>query len=355
MPTLRQRPDGRFFIDYREISGARVRRIIEHAGAPVRDAALAERLFDQFCANIAQADTQPVTTGPDPRVRDVTDYYQHTYLPARNAAKKTYTSAARHLEMFLDYCATRRVGRVSQLSGQIVEGFAAWLSGRNVAPATVKNHIGTVRAAISMAIDAGLLENSPVRRWVLPRVPEPEIWPLTPEQVTALVAMMREHAPAYAAVTEWIALTGNRPSDAVSLLWRHVDLDAGHVERVSVKSKAIRQYSICAAAVALLRGLSQDGPMSPVFTAPEGGKMTVNKVYHAVTRTAAAHAFGRKVCPKDLRHTFGSLMANPPISCPLPTLRILMGHARIETTLRYVHSEDGRGALDAFQKLLNKP
>jgi integrase len=184
----------------------------------------------------------------------------------------------------------------------------------------------------------------------MPTVAEPEISPLTQEQLSAVLALIREHKPDLAPVVTWIALTGNRPSDAVSLTWVQVNLKTGSVSRAQVKTKQLANYELSGAALECLKTERNrpwyDGK-GTVFRDAYGSTWSVNRVYKDFTRTLARIGFERTVTLKDLRHTFGSLMANE-MGCPLPILRRLMGHSMIETTMKYIRGGDARPVLDRF-------
>lgn len=95
-------------------------------------------------------------------------------------------------------------------------------------------------------------------------------------------------------------------------------------------------------------------PLSPRITAvlaslPRRGLWIVSRLdggalcYNAMKKAIAAVYKRSKVEPPPmlihcLRHTFGTVMAR---RVPLPILRDLMGHEKIETTMRYIDVAEG--------------
>lgn len=333
------------------------------ASLGVRDRAVAEErlstysrevlplLVQEYATAQAAADPDP-HTDPGPRLREVLDYYLDVTLPNKGSSERTINGLRTKLYDFQSFCATRHVGRVSQVSRRLIDEYAAALHQRGLSPKTVGNYLAAVRAAFNAAEEGERIAAPPVRRIPLPRAPEPEIYPLTLDQLRRVVETIRARDPRIADAIEWIALTGNRPSDTVSLLWRHVRLGDRIVERTQVKSKRLAQYQISAAAAAVIARRPRISDF--VFCEPDGSQMTVHVLYRRFTRAVRHAALGRTVNPKDLRHTFGSLMANGTPPCPLPVLQVLMGHASIQTTMRYVHAGDAYVYVDALGDALGR-
>lgn len=80
---------------------------------------------------------------------------------------------------------------------------------------------------------------------------------------------------------------------------------------------------------------------------PNRPMIDVHKVHHQTVKAANIRPAFRLY---DLRHTFGSRMAMAGVD--LPTLKELMGHSTITTTMRYVHPtpEHKRAAVDKLER-----
>ena len=322
-----------------------------------------QSLKDDLLSALAVARSRSGTTATidsDPRVGSVLKYYVETYLPAKNAARKSIIKADQIGADFLDYCRRRNVGRCSQLGSRFLQEWQVHLGSGDRSPKTIHNYTGTIRAAFNASVTAGLIAKSPIDAWLMPKFARAEIHPLTTEQVKRLLRIFEEHGPEHLPWVTWIALTGNRPSDVCTLKVRQVDTALRVVERVQVKVKRLEKYSIAPPAAELVARIVREKMLeseSLVFTGIRGAPLTVNKMLHYFKRTIArAGGFERSVNLKDLRHTFAYNLANgqPPI--PLPVLQVLMGHSRIETTMRYVAAGNALEYLNSFaSKLLNEP
>jgi integrase len=323
-----------------------------------KDAAQAKAAFEYFRLNelpalIAEYEADPPEPKPappsdrhDPKLSALCDHYTETYLPARNAAKKSVQKAEQCLREFERYCASRHVGRASQLSPAILDGWSAELRQACNHAKTIHNKLGIVRSALNAAVDRELLTQSPVRKWLMPDVPDPEIQPLTADQLRKVLELVRTRRPDIYLAVAWMAWTGARPEDTCRLRWHQVDIEGRSVTRVMAKSPRLKKYSIGAKAAGVLKAERKRAiKAAVVFTDQDGSPFTPHTLYRRFTRCTAG--FERHVTLKDLRHTFGSLMAND-VGCPIPQLQVLMGHSDIKTTMRYVRASDSRGYLDAW-------
>jgi integrase len=360
MPHLRQRADGRYFIDD-HIDGHRVRSPLQTLeGRPVRDAALAGAMFRDYLEKQRPGIVAEVYgVGPaeaDPHIRDLVQFYIDDHLRARNSAPKTFTQASEHLDKFKDFCRSRNVGRASQLTPRTVTDFTNYLAGKKLHPKTVKNHLMTLRACLNAAVGADMLPESPVRRWLFPTTEDTERTPLDAGTLGLLLRLLRTAPDDLRRIVTHIATTGNRPSDACTLRWDRVDLERGYVSRVSVKSRALREYPLTPDALENIRDAAKARQGDLVFPRADGRPWTVHSAYRQFTRfiTAerAAGRFPRYCNLKDLRHTFGTIAANEPVALPLPVVQAMMGHSDITTTMQYVLPTAATGALRRFSDLL---
>lgn len=132
--------------------------------------------------------------------------------------------------------------------------------------------------------------------------------------------------------------TGVRWGTLVSLRWLNVDLAHGtlYIDADSTKAEAAQTLPLNSSALDVLkkwRGEAPEAaPVSLVFPAPAGGMFyNVNKAWY---RLLADSGLGH-LRWHDLRHTFASQLVIAGI--PLNTVRELLGHKNIKTTLRYAH------------------
>jgi len=357
MATLRQKADGRYFIDYRE-NGQRSRLNIEIDGQPCRDSKRARAYFEQW-QNVMERERRkeyaesPQRTPAGPRVHDVLQYYREVYLKANNAAEATHAAVSTHCEAFLQFCRAQHIGRVQQLNGEVMTRWSAELqSGPHArGPRTVNNYLTTIRTALNCAVDAEMIDKNPVRKWTTARVDAVEKSPLTIDEFRQVVQIFSDRP-----IVQWMCFTGQRPSDARSLKFADVDVESGTVFRASVKVRALRKFEICEEAAVLVarEALRPHQARDVVFLSSMGKPWTSDGLFNCMKDRIAQSEFPRPVTPKMLRDSFASIMAND-LNCPLPELQILMGHSDIKSTMQYVRARGARQWLSTLDGVLKRP
>jgi integrase len=167
----------------------------------------------------------------------------------------------------------------------------------------------------------------------------------SPEEVHALVraAMTAQDASLFMTA----AFTGLRQGELLALQWRDVDF-AGEVIRVrrsfnahgglgTPKSGKVRSVpmvpDVARALASLAARPSFTGEEDLVF-AGEVGSFQDASALREQYRTALRRAGLRPLRFHDLRHTFGTLAVR---RAEIPAVQAWMGHADIQTTMRYVH------------------
>ncbi|MEA5033994.1 tyrosine-type recombinase/integrase [Cloacibacillus evryensis] len=157
--------------------------------------------------------------------------------------------------------------------------------------------------------------------------------PLTPMVLTALYSGIR-----------WGSL--------VALHWHSLDLTHGsiYLEADDTKSEDMQSIPINGALLAVLHDWQQEFPSAPgdlVFPAPKGGIFyNVNAAWYELLADAGIGHLRWH----DLRHTFASQLVMAGV--PLNTVRELLGHKNIKTTLRYAHLAP-QGLKSAVERLVD--
>lgn len=142
--------------------------------------------------------------------------------------------------------------------------------------------------------------------------------------------------------------TGLRRNELFSLQWGAVDLDEKtlRVKGATAKTYETRDIPLNDLSYRTLRDwwLQNGQPKSGLVFSLDGEKIgNLKRSYHAVLGEAdikRVNRRGERVNWHSLRHTFGSLLGAANVD-PV-TLMKLMGHANLETTQRYLHSDEDR-------------
>ncbi|GMV31987.1 MAG: hypothetical protein AMXMBFR59_41120 [Rhodanobacteraceae bacterium] len=249
---------------------------------------------------------------------------------------------------------------------------AARLAG-GVKPATVRRNLVRLKALLSKAVEWGHIEASPIAKLKLGRdTPSGDDAYLTAEEEQALRAALaardvrmiaaRESGNAWAAARGYETLpplkhyadhltpmvlvamnTGLRRGELTSLHWEHADLETAVITVLAGKAKSgkARHVPMNAEVVEVLKRWREIAPADEPRLFPIESPKTA---WHAVVEEAGIGKFRFH----DLRHHFASrlVMAGEDLN----TVRELLGHADIATTLRYAHlaPEHKRRAVDAL-------
>ncbi len=227
------------------------------------------------------------------------------------------------------------------------------MEGTEIAPKTIRNHLGTLSALFNYA-------KAPRRRWAtwnpcegieLPAVPQNDDFRyLELDQLDALIANVQTGP--YEALDRVLyrtaAMTGLRSGELIALRWRDVDWAASAIrvrsnyvcgEFGTPKSKRSSRSVPMADQVAgeLERYYQSSGEPAEselVFPSPKsGGPLDKSSALRRMRHALRAAGLDERHRFHDLRHTFGTAMAAAGV--PMRTLQEWMGHRDIQTTQRY--------------------
>jgi len=145
------------------------------------------------------------------------------------------------------------------------------------------------------------------------------------------------------ALFETLYSAGCRISEATSLAWRDVDLEAGTV-LVFGKGSKERLCILGRPAVAALRQLRQfagtaypdaDGESAPVFIGLRGEALSPRDAQRRMKKWLAAAGLPTDLTPHKLRHSFATHLLDA--GADLRSVQEMLGHASLATTQIYTH------------------
>jgi integrase len=205
---------------------------------------------------------------------------------------------------------------------------------KTVCPATSNREMALLKHMFNMAERWGQRQGSnPVR--LVRFLPEDNLRfeTLSAEQENSL---LQASPPYFWEMIVFAINTGLRTSDILGLQWKEVDLQQKRLKKIVQKSEKPLSLPLSDAAFAVIevRFAVQQGPY--VFYNPMTGDRFMD------VKGAMAAAVKRAGLPKItwhmFRHTFASRLTRDGVD--IVTVRELPGHADINTTMRYAHSNE---------------
>jgi len=250
--------------------------------------------------------------------------------------------------------------RLEDITPEEVEAWSAKLAERGLANSTRLRILTCLFGVIKRA----------KRVWTLPRNPIADVEKpvqshaaidlevFSPEEIHALVRAAESEQDAAIFLTA--AFTGLRRGELVALRWRSVDFArrtirvvASYSERSLSTPKSGRARSLpmappVAEALARLASRGHDDQEDDLVFPGTFGEYLDGSALYRRYKLALKRAGLRPLRFHDLRHTFGTqVISNPAVS--ILQLKAWMGHADIDTTMKYLHyaPRDGEAELVA--------
>ena len=238
---------------------------------------------------------------------------------------------------------------LEDVTPELIERWKATLTGSN---RTVAKYLVNLHGIFRRAMKVWGLPRNPVADVERPRYRiSDDIDAFSPEEVLALVRAAASSQDGAMFMTA--AFTGLRMGELLALQWRDVDF-SGEVIRVrhsynahgglgTPKSGKVRSVPMVPDVAKALAGLADRGDFTDdeelVFAGEFGGFLDASAL-RARYKAALVAAGLRQLRFHDLRHTFGTLAVR---RAEVPAVQAWMGHADIQTTMRYVHHRDRGG------------
>jgi len=263
------------------------------------------------------------------------------YVEHERDVKPSTLSDYRHMARRLD----RSFGETS-IDRIAPEDIERWRAGLTCSNRTTQKYLIVLNGIFKRAMKVYRLPANPMTLVERPRVRHSsEIQVLSAAEVRALVRATSSELHKALLVTA--AFTGLRMGELLALRWKEVDFAAETIRVVrsftvggesSPKSGKPRSVPMIAeVAAALARVGDRDrfrGEEDLVFAGAAGGHLD-SKDVRAAYKAALVRAGLRDLRFHDLRHTFGTRAVEQAAS--ILELKEWMGHANVQTTMRYLH------------------
>jgi len=233
-----------------------------------------------------------------------------------------------------------RLGRVpspAEITRQQIIQFGMSLGG--VAPLTLRRKYACIASLFGFLQDMGYVQANPAHRLPLPKVKQPVPVFLSEETAQQLIAAARK--PWQKALVILLLSTGIRRTEVVTITLEDLDLQQRQV-LIRGKGNKERVVPLTEQAVEAIEDYLRHRVKTKsrhLFVSTTGGHAIqgriVNRILNRILRRAGME--GQGITPHKLRHTFAThLIRN---GADIRTVQELLGHADIQTTARYLHSD----------------
>ncbi len=293
-------------------------RQVREAGGPTKK--IAEEALSARKADIAREKFDLHDLKPSPLFRD----FANTYLEFAKDNKRSWERDEFSLKHLAAFFGNRRLNHISAF---LVEAYKSQRKAE-VKPATVNRELALLKYMFNLAIKWGKASTNPVRQVKLFREEQKPFRTLSPEEADRLI----EAAPSHLKSILITALhTGMRRGEILSLKWENVDFSRGVIRVEKSKSGRVRSIPMHEKVREALVGLNRNGEYVFAWNNGEPRKHIGTAFDMALKRA--------NIVPRcrfhDLRHTFATRLVENGVD--LVTVKELLGHSAIVTTMRYSH------------------
>ena len=307
-----------WWVDYRLPDGRRIRR-----STGFTDKKMAELMLKDIELQIARK-TLKIPVGIS--LKEFWEKYSE-YAKAHKT-EQTWKTEKSVFSAFLSFLFSKGVSRLDKLNPEHLEKYKLLLIERGLSRFTVNKQLRTIKSIISKAVEWELLPENPFKKVKLLKQPEGKLRFLTKEEIKQFLdSIDREDVKLYVIVA---LNTGLRLSELVNLEWKDVDfkfrlLRVTNKENFTTKNYRNRTIPLNDAAYKAFKKLKELNPGKPVV-------VNRHHLSRLISRYAKKAGLPDVTC-HTLRHTFASHLAMNGVD--LVTLKKLMGHSTITTTLIY--------------------
>ena len=220
---------------------------------------------------------------------------------------------------------------------------------KNRSNATINRHIEMLSKFFNIMIDEGLIKENPCRSVKHLREENFKIRFLTKEEEKRLFDAIDANNLYLKPIIICALQTGMRKSEIFNLKWSQIDFKQGYIEILKSKSGKARKIPISSRLDAVLKEILALSSNEYVFVNPETNKpfVDIKRAFATILEKAGIDNFRFH----DLRHTVATRMVES--GADLTVVQEILGHASIQTTMRYAHPvpERKKQAIDYLSSL----
>lgn len=204
---------------------------------------------------------------------------------------------------------------------------------KEVSNATVNRRIACLSKMFNLCIEQELIDKNPCKYAGKLREENYKIRYLTADEEERLFNSFDTETEYLRPIIITALQTGMRKSEILNLKWYQIDFNEGFIDILQSKSGKERKIPISHKLDAVLRSLFAVSDSDYVFVNPSTKLpfVDIHRAFLHLLKKANIHNFRFH----DLRHTVATRMVERGID--LVVVKEILGHAKIDTTMRYAH------------------
>jgi integrase len=251
--------------------------------------------------------------------------FELEYLPTlKPGTQSRYRSSFRQLAPFIGDL------HLDEITKGVLAEYVSARRSTGTSGSTIRRDLATLSAVCSFAVAIDMIEDNPVRKFSRRHIREPAPRTTYPpdDEIERLIAAT---TPTMGRVIRFLAQTGMRREEVVSLEWSQVSLHRREVKLIKTKTSSPRVVPLSDAAHETLVTTPRHSTSPFVFWHGDGERY---QRFSGHFRRLAKRVGFRYRC-HDLRHRFASVFLQA--TGDIAALQAVLGHRSIEMTMRYSH------------------
>ena len=267
------------------------------------------------------------------------ELYKQT-LEGKNYATPSIKAYLSDLNQFIEWLKTRRVDwdypyRIERID---IVGFINHLAAQKASAVTRKRKLASIRGFLKFLKDNGIIFGNPADTIEGPIREERDPAILMKTEYKALLQVAGENPRDFAIVMLFLQ-SGLRVSELVKLTLGDVSFETKEITVRQGKGRKDRVVPLIGQASEALKIYLDVRPVSAeydnVFLARNKTSMDQRTVRYRIHKYYQEAGIKKKASVHTLRHTFSTHQVASGL--PLPQLKEILGHRKLETTYKYVH------------------
>ena len=257
-----------------------------------------------------------------------------------NKCAKNQKSEKLHFERLVKFTQDRNIEYIDELTCIIMQEYESFML-KQMKVSSVNRRFNTFKHFFVKCKEWKFIYDNPCEG-MRKRREEDNPYKVWPELV--FKKFIKETSGTYTHIFNFLWLTGSRPMECKNLKWSDINYDELEITLSCGKNaKVSRKFPITHDLSKLLHSIKMDS----IYVFSVNKKQVSNDLLYQYCKTRLGYIGKEKYTVYGLRHTFGTRLSGQGGNAF--EIAELMGHSKMETTRRYVHTNK-----NSLLKLLNK-